>query len=146
MEAIVILVNFATTLEQVVASTKVRHVVIASMGDLLGGAKGSMAGILVAEQFLATFNWSLGAAMAVTAAAQFGTGFIALLDEKIVFGIVTVFALGWLLIHVINKQSFGWTLAFAVPVARMTVMSRFAGRRVRTTSSKKDAGPKANSN
>ncbi|HZV83663.1 MAG TPA: hypothetical protein VFF48_01640 [Brevundimonas sp.] len=36
-------------------------------------------------------------AMAVTAAAQFGTGFIALADEKIVFGIVTVFALGWVL-------------------------------------------------
>lgn len=36
-------------------------------------------------------------AMAVTAAAQFGTGFIALMDEQIVFGIVTVFALGWLL-------------------------------------------------
>jgi spermidine/putrescine transport system permease protein len=45
-------------------------VFIPLMGDyitpaLLGGAKGSMAGILVAEQFLATFNWSLGAAMAV---------------------------------------------------------------------------------
>ena len=39
-EAIIILENFATTLEQVVASTKVRHVVVASMGDLLGGAKG----------------------------------------------------------------------------------------------------------
>lgn len=36
-------------------------------------------------------------AMAVTAVAQFGTGFIALMDEQIVFGIVTVFALGWLL-------------------------------------------------
>jgi signal transduction histidine kinase len=36
-------------------------------------------------------------AMAVTAAAQFGTGFNALADEQIVFGIVTVFALGWLL-------------------------------------------------
>ncbi len=36
-------------------------------------------------------------AMAVTAVAQFGTGFVALADEKVVFGIVTVFALGWLL-------------------------------------------------
>jgi spermidine/putrescine transport system permease protein len=45
-------------------------VFIPLMGDyitpsLLGGAKGSMAGVLVAEQFLNTFNWSRGAAMAV---------------------------------------------------------------------------------
>nr|WP_314627525.1 long-chain fatty acid--CoA ligase [uncultured Noviherbaspirillum sp.] len=46
-EAIIILENFATTLEQVVAGTKVRHVVIASMGDLLGGAKGMIVNFVV---------------------------------------------------------------------------------------------------
>ncbi len=45
-------------------------VFIPLMGDyitasLLGGAKGTMAGVLVADQFLNTFNWSRGAAMAV---------------------------------------------------------------------------------
>lgn len=30
-------------------------------------------------------------------------------------GLITGFALSWLLIHVINKQSFGWTIQFAVP-------------------------------
>ncbi|MDR3464971.1 MAG: long-chain fatty acid--CoA ligase [Xanthobacteraceae bacterium] len=35
-EAIVILENFATTLEKVIARTTVRHVVVATMGDLLG--------------------------------------------------------------------------------------------------------------
>jgi|SRR3954471_7502922 spermidine/putrescine transport system permease protein len=45
-------------------------VFIPLMGDyitptLLGGAKGSMAGTLVASEFLDTFNWSLGGAMAV---------------------------------------------------------------------------------
>ena len=35
-EAIVILENFATTLEEVIAHTPVRHVVLASFGDLLG--------------------------------------------------------------------------------------------------------------
>jgi long-chain acyl-CoA synthetase len=35
-EAILILENFATTLEKVVARTKVRHVIVATMGDLLG--------------------------------------------------------------------------------------------------------------
>ena len=45
--AIIILENFATTLEQVVAKTKVRHVVIASMGDLLGGLKGGIVNFVV---------------------------------------------------------------------------------------------------
>ncbi len=45
-------------------------VFIPLMGDyitpsILGGSAGSMAGTLVAEQFLTTFNWSKGAAMAV---------------------------------------------------------------------------------
>ena len=35
-EAIVILENFATTLEAVVARTRIKHVVVASLGDLLG--------------------------------------------------------------------------------------------------------------
>ena len=46
-EAIIILENFAATLEQVVASTKVRHTVIASMGDLLGGLKGGIVNFVV---------------------------------------------------------------------------------------------------
>ena len=40
--AIVILENFAHTLEQVIARTPVKHVVVASMGDLLGGLKGAL--------------------------------------------------------------------------------------------------------
>jgi len=39
-EAIVILENFGATLQQVVARTRVRHVVLAAMGDLLGPFKG----------------------------------------------------------------------------------------------------------
>ena len=46
-EAIIILENFATTLEQVVATTRVRHVVVASMGDLLGGTKGMIVNFVV---------------------------------------------------------------------------------------------------
>jgi long-chain acyl-CoA synthetase len=41
-EAIVVLENFASTVEQVVAKTQVKHVVVATMGDLLG-----LKGILV---------------------------------------------------------------------------------------------------
>lgn len=46
-EAIFILENFATTLEQVLPRTKVKHIVIASMGDLLGGLKGSIVNFVV---------------------------------------------------------------------------------------------------
>jgi long-chain acyl-CoA synthetase len=46
-EAIVILENFATTLEQVISKTKVKHVVVASMGDMLGGLKGSIVNFVV---------------------------------------------------------------------------------------------------
>jgi long-chain acyl-CoA synthetase len=41
-KAIVILENFATTLQAVVERTDVRHVLLASMGDLLGFAKGTV--------------------------------------------------------------------------------------------------------
>ncbi len=41
-EAIIILENFATTLEQVVAKTQIKHIVVASVGDLLGGLKGAV--------------------------------------------------------------------------------------------------------
>jgi long-chain acyl-CoA synthetase len=46
-EAIVILENFATTLEQVISKTKIKHVVVASMGDMLGGLKGSIVNFVV---------------------------------------------------------------------------------------------------
>jgi long-chain acyl-CoA synthetase len=46
-EAIIILENFATTLEQVIAKTKIKHVVVASMGEMLGGAKGLLVNFVV---------------------------------------------------------------------------------------------------
>ncbi|MDM0012251.1 AMP-binding protein [Variovorax sp. J22P168] len=39
--AIIILENFATTLEQVIDKTAIKHVCVTSMGDLLGGAYGA---------------------------------------------------------------------------------------------------------
>ena len=38
---IVIMENFAATLEEVLAKTPVKHVVLTKMGDMLGGLKGS---------------------------------------------------------------------------------------------------------
>jgi long-chain acyl-CoA synthetase len=41
-EVIVILENFAATLQQVIAKTSVKHIVVASIGDLLGFPKGAI--------------------------------------------------------------------------------------------------------
>jgi putative ABC transport system permease protein len=38
-------------------------------------------------------------------------------------GLAVSLALGWLLIHVINKQSFGWTLGFALPWLPLVALS-----------------------
>ena len=46
-EAIVILENFATTLQEVVARTKIKHVVLASMGDMLPFLKGTLVNFVV---------------------------------------------------------------------------------------------------
>jgi len=46
-EAIVILENFAHTLQQVLPATAIRHIVVASMGDLLGGVKGTVVNAVV---------------------------------------------------------------------------------------------------
>ena len=46
-EAIIILENFATTLEQVIARTKVKHVIVANMGEMLGALKGMVVNFAV---------------------------------------------------------------------------------------------------
>ncbi|NVE00809.1 long-chain-fatty-acid--CoA ligase [Massilia sp. BJB1822] len=46
-EAIFVLENFATTVEQVLAQSPLKHVVVASMGDLLGGLKGAIVNFVV---------------------------------------------------------------------------------------------------
>ena len=46
-EAIIVLENFATTVEAVLPKTKVKHVIVASMGDLMGFFKGTMVNLVV---------------------------------------------------------------------------------------------------
>lgn len=46
-EAIFILENFATTLEQVLSRTAVKHIVVTSMGDMLGMVKGAVVNLVV---------------------------------------------------------------------------------------------------
>ncbi len=45
-EAIVVLENFATTVQQVLAATRVRHVLLASAGDMLGPLKGPLVNLV----------------------------------------------------------------------------------------------------
>jgi long-chain acyl-CoA synthetase len=46
-KAIVIIENFANTLQQCIAATPVKHVVLAAMGDMLGGLKGALVNYVV---------------------------------------------------------------------------------------------------
>ena len=46
-EAIFILENFAITLEKVLEKTPIKHVVVATMGDMLGGVKGTIVNFVV---------------------------------------------------------------------------------------------------
>ncbi|WP_137173134.1 long-chain-fatty-acid--CoA ligase [Massilia sp. HP4] len=46
-EAIIVLENFAHTVQKVMGKTPVRHVVVASMGELLGGVKGMLVNFVV---------------------------------------------------------------------------------------------------
>ena len=46
-EAIIVLENFANTLEQVLARTQVKHIVVASMGEMLGAVKGVIVNFVV---------------------------------------------------------------------------------------------------
>jgi long-chain acyl-CoA synthetase len=46
-EAVVVLENFAVTLEEVIDRTPIKHVVVASMGDLLGFVKGQLINFVV---------------------------------------------------------------------------------------------------
>ena len=58
-EAIIILENFAATLEAVIARTQVKTVVVASMGDMLGGLKGMIVNFVVRRIKKMVPAWSL---------------------------------------------------------------------------------------
>ena len=47
VDAIVVLENFALALQQALPQTKVKHVIVASMGDMLGGLKGAIVNFAV---------------------------------------------------------------------------------------------------
>jgi long-chain acyl-CoA synthetase len=58
-EAVIVLENFASTLQQALAGTAVKHVVVASMGDLLGFLKGPIVNFVVRTVKKMVPVWSL---------------------------------------------------------------------------------------
>jgi long-chain acyl-CoA synthetase len=71
-EAIIILENFAHTLEKVIARTKVKTVVLASMGEMLGTAKGLLVNFVVRNVKKMVPDFSLPQAVRFSAALREG--------------------------------------------------------------------------
>jgi long-chain acyl-CoA synthetase len=69
-QAIVILENFANTLQQVIARTAVKHVVVAAMGDMLGGLKGTIVNFVVRRVKKMVPAWSLPGHVKFNAASE----------------------------------------------------------------------------
>ncbi|PWV99953.1 long-chain acyl-CoA synthetase [Hoeflea marina] len=72
-KAIIILENFAITLQQVLARTEVKHVCVASMGDLLG-LKGHLVNLVVRKVKKMVPDWSLPGHVSFKHALAAGSG------------------------------------------------------------------------
>ena len=72
-EAIVILENFATTLQAVIAKTNVKQVIVAAMGDLLG-LKGMLVNFVVRRVKKMVPDWSLPGHVKFNDALKIGAG------------------------------------------------------------------------
>lgn len=73
-QAIVILENFASTLQAVISRTAVKHVVVAAMGDMLGGLKGTIVNFVVRRVKKMVPAWSLPGHVKFNAAVKAGGG------------------------------------------------------------------------
>ncbi len=70
--AIVIVENFANTLEQVIARTAIKHVVVTSMGEKLGGLKGAIVNFVVRKIKKMVPAWHLPGAINFKTALALG--------------------------------------------------------------------------
>jgi len=73
-EAIIILENFANTLEQVLGRTQVRHILVGSIGEMLGGPKGMLVNFVVRNVKRLVPPFSLPNAVRFKAALSQGGG------------------------------------------------------------------------
>ena len=72
-EAIIVLENFATTVQQVIARTAVKHVIVGSMGDLLG-LKGVIVNLVIRKVKKMVPAWSIPGAVTFNDALAAGRG------------------------------------------------------------------------
>jgi len=72
-EAIIVLENFASTVQQVIGRTSVKHVIVGSMGDLLG-FKGVIVNLVVRKVKKMVPAWSIPGALAFNDALAAGRG------------------------------------------------------------------------
>ena len=72
-EAIIVLENFAHTLEQVLGKTAVKHIIVASMGEMLGGVKGMLVNFVVRNVKKMVPAFSLPNAMRFKSALSLGS-------------------------------------------------------------------------
>jgi len=73
-KAIVIIENFASTLEQCIAATPIKHVIISAMGDRLGLMKGALVNYVVRHVKKLVPNYNLPGAVRFNDAIAQGTG------------------------------------------------------------------------
>ena len=73
-EAIIVLENFAATLEHCIKSTRVKHVILANMGDMLGFPKGAIVNLVVRKIKKMVPAYSLPGAVQFNAALSIGQG------------------------------------------------------------------------
>ena len=106
-EAIIVLENFAHTLQQAIGKTSIKHVIVASMGDLLGMFKGTIVNLVVRRvrkmvpvyllQDATPFNTALAAGKSMTLTKpQLGSDGLAFLQYT---GGTTGVAKGVMLLH-----------------------------------------------
>ena len=73
-EVIVVLENFAAVFQKVVARTQVKHIVVLSMGDMLGKAKGALVNFVVRKVKKMVPSWSLPGALTLAQVLRLGGG------------------------------------------------------------------------
>lgn len=82
----------------------------------------TLASVLLGRRAELTTLRALGLTRGELARAAAGEGLL-LAVAGLAVGLAASLALGWLLIRVINKQTFGWTLEFALPAGQLALLA-----------------------
>ncbi len=124
--AIVIVENFAHTLEQVIAHTAIKHVVVTPLGEMLGGLKGAIVNFVIRHVKKMVPAWKLpgciGFKAALAAGRQQGAKPVALTQDDIAFlqytGGTTGVSKGAMLTHANIASNVTQAYSWIKPVVR----------------------------